>query len=159
MVENGPLANNPERNEPMKTMTRKEITTARRARHNAALATLHASPATADGLKIWRKLRKIETEAHDSATAQCNGAAFRNQPYRPDYLPDGSEGQDTPWEAYAATVRTRVAAAFGGKLPQGFRLNQDARGYALKIDPDKGPVPDGMEMDWGGNGLLAAEIE
>ena len=143
------------------TLTRKEATAARRARHHAALASLHASPATADGLKIWRTLRRVEAEAHDAATAQCNGAAYGSQPFRPDCLPDGTEGteeQPTPWEDYSATVRARVAKAFGGKVPQGFFFNQDARGYSLKLNPDKVTIPEGMGTDWGGNGLLAAEI-
>jgi hypothetical protein len=132
-----------------------------RARHHAALVTLYTGKGPApSGLSLWRKLRRLESEAHDSATAQCNGAAYGTQPFRPDHLPDGSEGTEenpTPWETYAGTVRARVAKIFG-KVPPGFRFNLDARGYALKIDPDKGPVPEGMQTDWGGNGLLAASI-
>lgn len=133
-----------------------------RARHQAALATLYKGKGPApSGLTLWRKLRRLEQEAHDAATAQCNGAPYAGQPFRPDWHADGSEGtpdNPTPWETYAATVRARVAKILG-QLPPGFRYNQDARGSALKIDPDKGPVPPGMLTDWGGNGLLAGTID
>ena len=128
----------------------------RRAIHHAALATLSTKP-NANGMAIWRKLRRLELEAHDAATAQCNGAAYGSQPFRPDHGPDGEECDDSPWELYAETVTARVAAIFG-RLPDGFSYNQDARGYALKIRPERATVPHGMQTDWGGNGLLAAEI-
>jgi hypothetical protein len=141
----------------MKTAQDKIGLIKRRAIHHAALATLSTKP-NANGFTLWRKLRRLEMEAHDAATAQCNGAAFGSQPFRPDYGPDGEECEDSPWETYAETVRARVAAIFG-KLPEGFRFNQDARGYALKLNPDKVKIPHGMATDWGGNGLLAAEID
>lgn len=149
----------------MKTATQKIAIISRRARHHDALASLAAKPDKANGMAIWRKLRRLELEAHDAATAQCNGADYGSQPFRPDWLPDGSEGTEetpTPWEEYAATVHERVALIFGfthKHPPQGFFFNQDARGYSLKLNPDKVTIPDGMETDWGGNGLLAAVIE
>lgn len=138
-------------------MTNKAYTTTARAAHHAALETLRAPGCKASGLAIWRKLRRIERKAHDAATAQCNAAAFNGQPFRPDYLADGSEGtpeNPTPWEVFSDSIRAEVAAAFGGTLPQGFRFNQDPRGYALKIEP----APAGMWTDWGRSGILAAEI-
>jgi len=136
---------------------------AARARHHIALFSLctPAVQAKSSPLNIWRKLRRLESEAHDAATAQCNGAAYRAQPFRPDWLADGSEGTEanpTPWERYSVTVYDRLERIMG-KLPEGFRYNQDARGYALKINPDHGTIPDGLETDWGGNGILAAVIE
>jgi hypothetical protein len=144
----------------MKTAEQKERLTNRRNLHHAALASL-STKKDANGLSIWRKLRKLEKEAHDAATAQCNGRAYGSQPFRPDHLPDGSEGteeRETPWETYAETVRARVAAIFG-KLPDGFSYNQDPRGYALKIRPERAKVPEGMQTDWAGNGCLASEID
>jgi hypothetical protein len=29
----------------------------------------------------------------------------------------------------------------------------------LKLDCDEAPVPEGMERDWGGNGLIAPDLE
>jgi hypothetical protein len=132
-----------------------------RNRHHAALATLANKPAS-EGLSMWRKLRRIETIAHNAATAQCNAAPYGGQPFRPDYLPDGSEGTEenlTPWEVFSESIRAKVAKVFGGELPKGFKFNQDPRGYSLKIDKDKcGIIPQGMETDWGGYGLLAPEL-
>jgi hypothetical protein len=132
-------------------------TIARRNAHLAALASLHAVAAKAEGMKMFRQLRRLEAELHRAATAQCNGAAFEGQPFRPDWNPDGSEGTEenpTEWEIYAGTVRERVGKIFGGVVPAGFVFNQDPRGYALKLKT----APGGMESDWGGFGILAAEI-
>lgn len=43
---------------------------------------------------------------------------------------------------------------FSGNIPKGTFYNQDPRGYALKIDPERGDVS-GLVTDWGGYGLLA----
>lgn len=118
------------------------------------------------GAAIHRRLRRIELRANRAATAQCNGAPFEGQPFRPDYLPDGSEGTEetpTPWEVFCASVAGDVARALGGSLPDGFRLNADARGYALKIrGPEAGRpgayIPSGLVADWGLNGILAPEL-
>jgi len=145
----------------MKTLERKHRITARRAAHHAALETLRPPGCETPGALIWKRLRRVESKAHDAATAQCNGAAYGSQPFRPDWHPDGTEGtaaHPTEWERYSDTIRAEVAAVFGGILPAGFAFNQDARGYALKIRPEKGTVPAGMATDWGGNGILAAEI-
>lgn len=129
-----------------------------RAAHYSALETLNPGK---PGIQIWRKLRRIESEAHDSTTAQCNGAAYAGQPFRPGWHPDGSEGtpeNPTPWEIYHASVLARVAAVFGGTLPAGFLFNTDCRGYALKLDPERVTLPEGIHRDAGGYGILAPEI-
>lgn len=135
----------------------------RRKAHNAALSTLNTAPLKKGedhetrGLKMWRKLRRIESAAHDAATAQCNGERYGSQPYRedPEELPDGACGE---WDNFCDYVRAEVVKVFGGIVPAGFHFNQDPRGYALKLDSDKATIPQGMETDWGGYGLLAAEI-
>lgn len=114
-----------------------------RVNHQSALASLHVNPATADGLKMWRKLRRLEAEASAIALHYCNGTG-------------GIHTENI--EEKTAPIREKIRAVFGGKLPAGFRINYDARGYALKIDPERGTVPEGMQTDWGRNGLLAAEI-
>lgn len=137
---------------------------ARRKAHNRALSTLNIAllkkgeDHETRGLKMWRKLRRIEVVAHDAATAQCNGDSYNGQPFRLNYGPDGEECENSQWEQFVDSIRADVAAVFGGKLPDGFRYNQDPRGYALKLDFDKTTIPQGMETDWGGYGLLAAEI-
>lgn len=69
------------------------------------------------------------------------------------------------YEAFLAEVRANVARVLGG-LPAGFFINQDPRGYALKIrtprsDPKRQDVTEcpGLCTDWGGYGILAAEID
>jgi hypothetical protein len=138
------------------------------AHHFAALETLWSGPSQDNpgGHALWVRLRRIELRANRAATAQCNGNVYQGQPYRPDYLPDGSEGtaeNPTPWEAFADTVYASTARALGGTLPDGFRFNQDPRGYSLKIrGPEAGRpgafIPPGLVTDWGSNGILAPEF-
>jgi hypothetical protein len=142
----------------MITLEKKTRLNARRAAHHAALETLRAPGCETPGALLWKRLRRIEARAHDAATAQCNGEPYGSQPFRPDRHEDGAEGTPTPWEAYEAATRAEVAAVFGGILPQGFFLNLDCRGYALKLHPEKSTVPAGMSTDWGRNGILAADI-
>lgn len=143
----------------------------RRKAHNAAISRLHATPLTGydgydeteqheeRGLKMWRKLRRIEAVAHDAATAQCNGAAYNGQPYRPDYdTATGKEDGITAWGVFCEHVRAEVSAIFGGTLPTGFRYNQDPRGYSLLLNCEKTTIPSGLVANWGGDGCLAAEI-
>lgn len=119
-------------------MTKDLITMERQAHHNA-LATLSTDP-KADGLKLWRKLRRIEGQAHKMATDYCNGDCTGEQ-----------------WDAAKYKFTHEVFKAFG-QLPAGFFVNGDARGYALKLDPDDCTVPKGMHTDWGRYGILAPEI-
>lgn len=123
-------------------MNRQQYAARRRDSHAAALATLHTNPAKADGAAMFRRLRRLECATHRAATHFCNGA-----------LP-----QDT-WEQTKDRARRRAAAIFGGRLPRGFFINSDPRGYALKIDPtaDGATVPHGLETDWGQYGILAPE--
>ena len=123
-------------------------------RHLKALASLHPNPA-ADGRAILRRLRRFERIAHDATTAQCNGGAYNGQPFRPYWDADGNETDGTPWELFRAEITAKVATIFGGRLPAGFFINGDPRGYTLKIKP--GHVPAGLETDWGGNGILAPD--
>ena len=101
-----------------------------------------------EGVTLWRRLRKVELEASRAATAQCNAAPFEGQPYR----------EEAEWDAFCNRIAAKVAKILG-HVPDGFTINGDPRGYALKIDPDKGTVPPGMVTDWGRYGLLAPVID
>lgn len=122
----------------MKTAT--EEIKRRRALHHRALYKLHAdrkpkiSPAG-----LWRKLSHIELAVSGAAEAWANG-----------------EIDEHAWEALKAECIEDVRAALG-RLPDGFFVNSDPRGYALKIRPG-GEIPEGLEKDWGGNGILAPII-
>jgi hypothetical protein len=131
------------------SITKSTATAARRAAHHRALASLHATPSKADGLKMWRALRRLERIANDAATAQCNGETYRTQPFR----------EDSEWEAFKGQIKATAKHIFGGTLPKGFFVNGDPRGYALKINPERGDVPAGLHQDFGGYGCLAAEID
>jgi hypothetical protein len=151
-----------------RTDTEKAHILARRAAHFAALEALTLPDAKGrkpSGLSTWRKLRAVENDAHDAATAQCNGEPYGGQPFR-------HEDDDAPEDEYSRfldSIRARVVKILQRHdLPPGFFINQDPRGYALKIrtprsDPHRTPdeVTDcpGLETDWGGYGILAATIE
>ena len=115
----------------------------RRDAHHKALETLAQQVGCqTEGLKLWRQLRHVENWAYSKSLAFCNGQI---------------ETED--WELVKVEARAKQLKVFGGKLPQGIRINGDARGHALKLDSDKVSVPQGMERDWGGDGILAAEID
>lgn len=115
-----------------------------KARHLTALLRLHANPSTTSGPALFRRLRRIESDANAASTAQCNGESYRGQPYR---------DCDEQWEAFEASIERRVKCAFGGAIPAGFFFNQDPRGYSLKIE--SATLPDGLTTDWGSYGVLA----
>lgn len=111
-----------------------------RDNHHRALESLAANGKS--GLSLWRALMRIERKAHAYAEALCSR--------------DVSEAEQDRVEK---EIRESVRKAFGC-IPAGFYLNRDPRGHALKLDPDNGAnIPVGLQKDWGGNGILAAEID
>lgn len=133
-----------------------------RAAHHAALAALYKATTgkECDGLNLWRKLARIEREAHAGATAYCNGESVLAKTGK-----DFAEcfnfcADETAWERFADYIGAKVAKVFGGKLPAGFFVNGDARGYALKLEPeDSGKQDSGFHRDWGSNYILAPTID
>ena len=121
-----------------------------RAAHHSALAALYKqlTGEDCDGLKLWRKLARIEREAHAGATAYCNGEKFGTF----DFCRD-----ENAWENFTQFLTSKVRAVFGGKLPPGFFVSGDARGYALKLAPGSVTIP-GFHQDWGINLILAPLI-
>lgn len=100
----------------------------------------------------FRTLRTLENRAHRNAEAYCNG------PYYGGF--DGDE-----YERRQEKIEEQVKKLFGGTLPQGFFINGDPRGYALKINAGNEAgmehrpeyIPQGLHKDWGGYGILAPE--
>lgn len=127
-----------------------------RNRHHSALASLTQNP-TQSGLSLWRKLRKVEGLASRGATAYCNGerlevtnaSGTRSYDFR---------SNENAWEAFVTREIIPAVRRILGRLPDGFFVNGDPRGYSLKIDNDKTAVPAGLHADWGGYGILAPEI-
>jgi len=102
--------------------------------------------ATPDGKKISVALWKAEKMASDASAKYCNGDMEHDQ-----------------WEREKDKARDTVRAMLG-KLPPGFFVNGDPRGYALKIDNDD---PAGralieavkLHTDMGGYGIFSPEID
>jgi hypothetical protein len=122
-----------------------------RNNHHKALEALRAPGCTSTGLQIWRKLRRLETKAHQAATAYCNGETLRIGAKVYDYRLD----EDCSDRFKSEQIIPAIKRIFG-HVPQGFFWNTDARGYALKLESEN--VPEGMHQDWGRYGILAAEI-
>lgn len=110
-----------------------------RANHHEALAAVFGVH-PGNGLSLWRKLRRIESEASNLSVRYSNG-----------------EIDSDKWENAKADILRRVRA-ISGTLPKGFFLNGDPRGYALKLDSEQARNFPGLHKDWGGYGCLAAEI-
>ena len=130
----------------MKTATandNREWLQRRRANHHRALETLAQQvDCKTDGLKLWRQLRRLEKQTDAYSLQHCNGEI------------DGEK-----WDTIKEEVLTTLAKIFGGRVPDGVFINSDPRGYALKLDNEKVTIPEGMHTDWGGYGILAAEID
>lgn len=115
-------------------MTQREFIKQQRETHHKALEKLTGRPG--EGLKIWRRLRRLEARAHRITTALCNGEVTQDD-------------VETALDA----VKAEVSEITG---PDFLYLNRDPRGYALKLRQD---APDyGLHRDWGGYQILAPEI-
>lgn len=70
---------------------------------------------------------------------------------------------DTAWESFTEGIEEDVEKLFGGRLPNGFFVNGDPRGCALKLDNETEEQRAliekcGLQRDMGGYGLLAPKI-
>lgn len=95
-----------------------------------------------DGKRAYNQLRKIENFAHHWTLK------ISERYFDPDFLAKIWEG-----------VEERVRKVFGGTLPNGFFINKDPRGLALKIEQPEYPNRVISLTDWGGYGLIAPEWE
>lgn len=115
------------------------------------------------GYELYIKLRRLERSASIETTAQCNG--YYREPEPLDYklgraegmlLRQDEEGNYIDSDKKIDKIILKVAALFGGKLPEGFHINYDARGYALKIKNDTNTGnPHRLHTDFGGYIILA----
>ena len=114
--------------------------------HGNSLLKVFPDATEKDPVKLCKKLRKIELEAHRFATDRCNGV--------PPNMPEETE------DKIIANFLKKVAALLGKRGPKVF-LNLDCRGYALKIgseDMTREWVMNGFHRDWGGNGIIAPDL-
>lgn len=146
----------------MKTNNTQHIEKWRKA-HHLALESLRADTCELSGIQIWRKLVRLEHVASQITTAACNGETVRIN----GWPVSGKLGwnheiaeidfcRNENAHDFAVLRLTDCVRAIFGHVPKGFFVNFDARGNALKIEPEHTPA--GMHQDWGRNGILAAEI-
>lgn len=87
-----------------------------------------------------RSLKALERKAHKWAEDACNyGVSDRTYTRRQNII--------------TAEVKDIL-----GDIPQGFFINGDPRGYALKLDPEQGADTSGFETDWGRFGILSRPL-
>lgn len=115
-------------------------------RHYATLVRLAVKLGVSDpnGKKLSLALWKLEQLAHKGAEDLCNGIIEQDQ-----------------WEKLSEDVTAKVQSLFSGRL-EGFFVNGDPRGYALKIDDSvvREKYADiNLHRDMGGYGILSPEIE
>lgn len=90
--------------------------------------------------ETYEILLKAEKEAHRRTTLECNEAI--------------SEEESEKWhEKFLNRLTKKLGVA---KMPDGFFINYDPRGYALKMK--QGTFPQGLYTDFGGYGILAPEF-
>lgn len=100
------------------------------------------------GLDLYHRFNRLEKKAHRLTTAGCNRELTPEEEGRLEY------------------IRKQARALIRPEYRERFRLNGDARGYALKVkgradagETVSGPeLPEGMYQDWGGYGILAPEF-
>lgn len=154
--------------------TKRELFDQQLASHYAALERLASALGghNPSGKKLSLALYRLEKAAHAASLARCNGESMSL------WLPGAREARElrfrsdqceADWDWLVNEIKERVTKLFG-KLPPGFFVNGDPRGYALKLDPDA-PQIDGLpsarsliesarlHRDWGGYGILSPEIE
>ena len=114
-------------------------------RQRAALIALGANPATiADTMRL---IERAERRHHRKALAYCN------EPQTNHWLEVWNTQQRLDLEALAEALPKAAGSLF---------INQDPRGYAVKIDNESEAERDliheaGVSRDWGGYGLLCRE--
>jgi len=115
----------------------------RRANHHKALEVLaYQVGCDTQGLALWRQLRRLESWLSVYSAQYCNGDIDTEK-----------------WKEIKQTGFNRLSRIFGGRIPEGVFINSDPRGHALKLDNERITIPQGMETDWGGYGILAAEVD
>lgn len=130
-----------------------------RAQHHRALETLRAPACELSGIQLWRKCVQLERLANAGAVAYCNGDNIRIVwplfgPRDYDFKTKGGDA----WQEMKTPVFDCIRNIFG-HIPAGVFLNADARGHTIKLDGEKVTIPDGMQTDWGRDGILAAQID
>ena len=128
----------------MTTKERREIMLQHRQRHIEQLQKLGYIYDNMNAIKM------LETAQSQLNVDECNG-----------------DITDYNAQVIQKKLTARAKRLFGGKLPKGFFVNGDPRGYALKLNSDAWKVSDDARenyearpisyTDWGGYMILAPE--
>lgn len=110
-------------------------------RHGNRLLSLWPDATEQDPIKLCKKLRRIETEAHYLAVDLCNGTLTYEQA---DHIEE--------------RLRDRITRTLGDGPP--VMINRDPRGFALKIPHEwmQEHRPVNIYSDWGGYGIIAPDL-
>lgn len=124
-------------------MTKKNQQRGAILRHGFNLIRVFGMPEGTSPVALYKRLHRIEAEAHTFAERYCNGEV--------------TEEQDAKKEA---SILKRLDAILGFNekgIP--VLVNSDPRGYALKID-DAYVREHNLDIhrDWGGYGILAPDF-
>jgi hypothetical protein len=135
-------------------------------RHGESILAAFPNTTEKDPVALCKKLRRIETVAHNGATAHCNGETLHIGIHdRYEFSSD-----ENAWGKFSAMVLKRVMTLFGSSVPAycGLFVNGDARGYALKLNDEwtrnwnhrqyvnNTRLP--IYTDMGGYGILAPDL-
>lgn len=128
-------------------MTKQQRRTEQLEAHYRSLERLAArcGVANPNGKKLSVALLKLEREAHQAAEDYCNGVRFQES--------------EEAWDNFTESIKEEVQALFKQNL-DGFFVNGDPRGYALKIQTEQMKAYETIRLhqDWGGYGILSPEI-
>ncbi len=99
-----------------------------------------------DGVQLFEKLRRLELKAHRLRVIGCD----RNL----------TTSEESTIDRIEKKVRDLLPGLNNINNGYHFFINGDPRGYALKLQgPDEGgKLPEGINTDWGGYGILAPEL-
>lgn len=125
--------------------TKKEQRQKRIEEHGRQLLAIFKKATDRDPVSLCKRLRRIEAKGAAFALRLCNGPAFDNEL-------EQELAHDAILDAADKLLQFRKSG-----IP--VFLNQDPRGYALKIR-EKYVVENDLRIhrDWGGYGIIAPEI-
>lgn len=119
-------------------------------RHGQHLLAIFPNATERDPVALCKKLRRIETVAHQLAEDCCNHLSMESPEY------------DKRHNAIIARAAKLLGVDHIPKMEDNgrFHINMDPRGYALKLglgDSDMYPHAK-IHRDWGGYGIIAPDL-
>ncbi len=143
-----------------KPMTKSQTRQAALEKHYTVCEALgrHLGMNEPDGKTISVHLFILEREMHKCAEAYCNGEkvsiTFNRQRHEFDFRND-----EEAWEKACEVGHSALRKIFNGHSIKGAFFNGDARGYAVKLEPNSIQIDPPLHRDFGGYQILSPEIE